>query len=237
MPFTPARTRLRSFAAWAWLLGCFPVMAHAADDFVCPPDARLHALEGYYALQSVIDAAPRLRSWPAVLDAVDAQTAGMTIRDSNVFLSLAWHEGDTGGHCVREDAKGVWLREADKSGTVHGPYQRLASLDEDEALAYLSLFLSGCYASSNGEPWCFSREGIAVDGRRFEALFNLDTTEAPAYGLSLRISDPAQALPLLVFVPTDTGWAVYRDDFVTASEHVPVEVGRTAPLLLLEPVR
>ncbi len=141
----------------AALLALIASSSYAADGFVCPGDPKVRDLAGYYAHATVIEAAPRLRSWSAILGAVDSDKAGLTMRDGDVFLSRSWHEGDTGGHCVREDAKGLWVRETSNPSVLLGPYRRLATLAEKEALAYLTLFMNGCYASSDGKRWCFSR--------------------------------------------------------------------------------
>lgn len=205
-------------------------MAAQAGGFLCPGDPGLRALSGYWGHAKLVQAARRLRSWPAALREVETDTAGVAVRDGDVFISRSWHEGDAGGHCARRDARGLWLREKDANRTL-GPYVRVARVDEDESLAYLSLFLRGCYRASDGQRWCFSRREVIVGGRPFTGSFNLDSSELPEYGTSFRV--PGADPPLLVFVPTPTGWAVYADDFVSKEGHVPVVPGRTPPLLTL----
>src|SRR5262249_15210939 len=101
----------------------------------------------------------------------------------------------------------------------------------NEALAYLTLFMSGCFRSSDGRRWCFSRGGVTVDSARFNGEFILDTMEFPEYGTSFRV--PSGPLPLLVFAPTAQGWAAYWDDFVSTEGRVPVVLGRTQPAFTL----
>jgi len=210
--------------------------AARADDFACGADA-LRRLDGYYADAKLLAAAPRLRAWPAALATTDAQSAGITIRDGRVHLSLAWHESDGGGHCVSEDAQGLWLRRAWDGKTVLGPYRRVAGPHDNEALAYLALLMPGCFDSSDAHRWCFARDAITVDGRPFGGSFSLDLSELPEYGTVLQkgISpgQPEPALPLLVFVPTPAGWDVYADDWLTRPGHADVVPGRTRPLFTL----
>ena len=207
----------------------------AAGEFVCSGQAELKLLSGYYALVPLIEAAPKLRSWPAILNSVESDKAGLAIRDGQVFFNRSWHEGDTGGNCVRKDAQGLWVKEAEAPHAIFGPYRQLAGISERENLAYLSLFLNGCFVGSNGAHWCFSRQQVTVNGQPFAGAFELDAMEFPEYGTSFRV--PGQTPPLLVFVPDSDGWAVYQDDFVSTEGRIPVVPGRTKPVLFLKTER
>jgi hypothetical protein len=208
------------------LLALVTGSSYAAEEFICPPDKRIGKFAGYYAHMAIVKSAPRLRLWPAILKTTEPYAAGLTIKNDNVFLSLAWHESDMGGHCIKQDAQGIWVREYAPNSIVErpllGPYKRIATLTENEALAYLTLFMDGCYKSSDSKRWCFSRTGVTVDGAPFGGEFELDTIELPKYGTSFNLSK--WPLPLLVFEPTKQGWAAYRDDVVTSEStgHVPV---------------
>ncbi|MBV8503842.1 MAG: hypothetical protein JO006_19250 [Paucibacter sp.] len=216
---------------FAVLLAFAASSAQAAEDFVCSGSSAIREFVGYYAHTAIIDSASRLRSWPAILKSTASDVAGLIVQNDNVFLSRSWHEGDTGGHCIKRDTRGIWVREASDPDRLLGPYRRVATPTENEALAYLALFMSGCYKSNDAKRWCFSRREITIDGVPFKGEFNLDTMELPEYGTSFRV--PGGPLPLLVFAETAQGWAAYWDDFVTTEGRVPVVVGRSHPTFTL----
>jgi len=214
--------------ALAWACG----LARAAAPEVCPGDPRLQPLEGAWGDARVLAAAARTQVWPQAIEAVDPLLAGVVIRRGKVMLSLGWHELDPGGHCVRLDGEDLWLHPvADRTHPI-GPYRRVAAAGDNEALAYLTRIIDGCFRADTGARWCFSRRAITVDGRPFDGEFVLDVAEMPEYGTTLVTRDAT--LPLRVLVPTADGFAIYRDDWVTADGHVPVVPGRDRPWRLLQ---
>ncbi len=209
------------------LIACTSVSAQTR---VCSGDSALDALSGYYAHVSITFSATRLKSWPAILGTTEAQTAGLIVKDRNVFRALAWHEGDAGGHCLEIKGKEVTLRAKDEPQTL-GTYRRIARLGENESWSYLSLFAAGCYAASNQTRWCISKTGITVDSKPFDVKFSLDTTEQPDYGTNLLIE--GGPLPLLVLVPTTTGFRIFKDTWASDEKRKPVDPVRNTPWLIL----
>lgn len=161
---------------------------------------------------------------------MEARTAGIIVQNRDVFLAEAWHEGDTGDHCLESNGSTVTLHAKSGHQTL-GPYRRIAVLNQSESWAYFSLFAKGCYAASDGTRWCISEGGVTVDSKPLAARFSLDSMEQPDYGTSLLVD--GGAAPLLVFVPVPTGFHIFRDTWVTDDKRVPVQPDRDKPLIVL----
>jgi hypothetical protein len=202
----------------------------SAQTQVCSGDASLDALSGYYASTSVIASAAKFKSWPEILGSTDAQIAGLIVKDRNVMRALAWHEGDTGGHCLDIVGGMVTLRAKDEPKSSQ-TYRRIAMIGENESWAYLSLFAAGCYSASNGTRWCISKSGITVDSKPLDATFSLDTMEQPDYGTNLLVD--GGPFPLLVLAPTPNGYRVFRDTWASDEKRKPIDPTHDTPWLTL----
>jgi hypothetical protein len=212
------------------IVALFICCGASAQTRICSGNPALDSLSGYYAHASVLTAATKFKSWPEILRSTDAQTAGLIVRDRNVFRVLAWHEGDQGGHCLDVKGNEVTLQVKDEPKTI-GTYRRIASLGEDESWSYLSLFAAGCYSASNGSRWCISKTGITIDSKPFDAKFSLDTMEQPEYGTNLLVD--GGELPLLVLAPTPTGFRIFKDTWASDEKRKPINSLQDTPWLVL----
>lgn len=212
------------------LLALMPCSNARADDAVmCSGDARLKPLEGHWALASFKDALIKLRSWDAALRSVSSSAgiSALLIKDSDIEFNYSWHEANVApNYCVRQSSGKLWAR-SDASEPWEGPYVLIGPPTANEASLYLKDYFVGCFTSEQHERWCLTPSSISVDGKKIPATLQMDLSEGPSYGSSFQVD--GQKPPFLVFVPRADGWAVYKDNWETAEDRVPVNPAKDKP--------
>jgi hypothetical protein len=81
---------------------------------------------------------------------------------------------------------------------------------------YFDLLFKGCYLDQEGQRWCFRTNSLEVGGAARHASLQLDTTELPPGGSLLEVAGDDR---MWLFAPRDTGWAVYRTTWASASDY------------------
>ncbi len=202
-----------------------------AGERACAADPALSAFDGHYISEALRVALRHYGAWYPAMTHIDADTSALTVRDGRVYLNRAWHERDEGDFCVRQQDDGLYV-ESREGETLAGPFHPIARLDESEAHAYLTQIISGCFDGSDGKTWCFTREGIRIDGQPSSAELQLDLSELPDYGTALKVDDTP---PFLILLRRGAQWWVFKDDWASSEGYVPVDTDKDKPAVVLTP--
>lgn len=203
--------------------------AHAADGAVCPGNPELAKFQGIWVRPALLADLKRTRSWAATMtwNSETTLTATLYVSAKDANFNLNWHEGDNGNVCVRHEQGQLWARRLDETSWV-GPYVHTdAENRQQEGVAYLEAYFSGCFRSDRGERWCLSPRHITVNGKPFFAELQMDLSEGPLYGTAF--ATRATPLPFTVFVPHGRGWDVFQDDWASNPDRHPIDPAKDRP--------
>jgi hypothetical protein len=214
------------------IAGFLLVFAAASAHAATPSECTLTPApewKGVWADQHFLDALRVTREWSAALLRVNDQTAVLYVETDNAYFNLAWHEGDSGGHCLRFDGKNLWVRPVLGEKGWIGPYVKTSAENaREDTVALLKDIFTGCFKSERNERWCLSPKAFSVNGRSFPVDVQMDLSEGPNYGTAF-VGSGMTKLRFLVFVARPDGWAVFEDDWASAEGRVPVDPTTTKP--------
>lgn len=205
--------------------------AMAAQGKVCTGNAALRKLDGYWSTSHFLALLKKHGSWTAAMTATDSQRVALIIKDGLIKQNLAWHEGDETEYCLRQQGDKIWLLGDGKSRIEQGPYQRLGTLDQNEANLYLARIIQGCFVSEEKEQWCFQNGKLSIDGKPAQASLSRDLSELDLYGTPLRVE--GRKLPFWYLIKRGESWAVFEDDYASNEKRVPIDPKTSKPWRVL----
>ncbi|MFZ6731736.1 hypothetical protein ACO0LG_07425 [Undibacterium sp. Ji42W] len=232
------QSRLSRFTAlllFPLLLSC-AFSAMAASPKICTGNVGLSKFDGYWTTSHFLNLLKKHGDWTGAMKAMDSQQVGLSIRDGRIKQNLAWHEGDETAYCLRVAGDKIWLVSDGKHRAEQGPYQRLGTLDQNEADLYLARIIQGCFVSEEKEQWCFVDGKLSINGKPDKAklsldLSELDLSELDLYGTPLRVE--GRKLPFWYLVKRGDAWAVFDDDYASNEKRVPVDPKISKPWRVL----
>ncbi|MFZ6640235.1 hypothetical protein ACO0LL_10870 [Undibacterium sp. TC4M20W] len=205
--------------------------AMAVEAKICTGAAALSKLDGYWATTHFLSLLEKHGNWTGAMKATDSQQIALSIKDGRIKQNLAWHEGDETAYCLRLAGDKVWLVGNGKHRAEQGPYQRLGTLEQNEADLYLARIIQGCFVSEEKEQWCFADGKLSINGKPDKARLSLDLSELDLYGTPLRVE--GRKLPFWYLVRRSDAWVVFEDDYASNEKRVPVYSKTSKPWRVL----
>jgi hypothetical protein len=223
-------SRLAALLSFALLLSCTSLTI-AAPTKICTGDAALSKLDGYWTTTHFLNLLKKHGNWTGAVTATDSQRVALSIKDGRIKQNLAWHEGDETAYCLRVAGDKIWLVGDGKYSAEQGPYQRLGTLEQNEADLYLARIIQGCFVSEEKEQWCFVNGKLSINGKPDKARLSLDLSELDLYGTPLRVE--GRKLPFWYLVRRGDAWVVFEDDYASNEKRVPVDPKTSKPWRVL----
>ena len=203
----------------------------------CTPAHRLPKHAGHYARQSLWRNLPEAQVWSLANQKHGGQISAVEIGEKGeIASSYSWHEG--GGHtCVAFRKDALWVKDDNLPTAWHGPFVRVADpaptpnrTKHWEEIYFARLFGDTCYRSNGGGDWCFGNSSIKMGAKHIKARLALDMMEMPIYGSPVLTDEDRK---FWVFVPTATGWNVFRDGYITEEGYKQVDPNTAPPWRVL----
>lgn len=178
---------------------------------------KLKSYSGTYVRKTFWDHLPEVRNWNEAKHKYNLHEVSAVLieKDGSIMINAGWHEGyPPSSYEFRED--GLWVKDSSSQWT--GPFFRVGEPRQDEKIFFNRIFGESCYTSNTGEHWCFHSESIEMDGKIHKAELIPDSSEMPTYGTPVSIDGDRKSF--LMFVPTNTGWKIFKDTYVSGDEYV-----------------
>lgn len=194
----------------------------------CVTRDNLKLRTGHYARKTFWDMLPNIKIWSeAMVKFNEYATSAIEISTNGDLQFIdGWHEGSEGA-CVRFQGNELWAKKPYESSPEWvGPFIHVGLAKSDSVIYFDRIFGDRCYISTAGERWCFKSGSILIDGKQYKAECFLDTSEMPIYGTPVSIE---KMEGFWVFVPTDNGWKIFQDTFVTLDGHKEIDPKKSLP--------
>ncbi len=192
---------------------------------------KLHA--GHYARKAFWENLPKVKNWSEAMTKFNEYaTSAIEISvNGEVLLIDGWHEAAENA-CVHFRNRELWAKKPyDSSSEWVGSFIHVGAAKSDSAVYFERVFGDNCYVSNNNEHWCFKSNSILIDAKRRKANLVLDTSEMPTYGTPVAI-DAEKGF--WIFVPTNDGWKIFQDTYVTSEEHEEINPSKSVPWRILK---
>lgn len=193
-------------------------------------DIDLKSRSGSYARKSFWEHLPEIKIWAdAIAKYNHYEVSAVDISgNGDIIINAGWHEGyPPSAFQFRED--GLWVKDTSSEWT--GPFVRVGASREDETIYFNRIFGNSCYTSEINEHWCFQSGTIQIDDKNHITELIPELVEMPTYGTPVSINRERKSF--LMFVPTDNGWKIFKDTFVSTDDYVAIDPVKATPWRVL----